>query len=189
MEVAARKRKKGENFSRKEKQMIINVYNYFSSSMNVSSAVQEASKALGCSKRTIYNVKREQQIGQLSSPKKAKKRKHVQINDRLHTYDDNTQALIRRKVHEFFIQNTPPTLNTILVAVNNDDDMPIFTRATLHRLLHDIGFEFQKVGRKSILIERDDIIRWRHKYLRDIRKFREEGIVYRLIFYTFIFIT
>lgn len=184
MEPVSRKRQKGEKCSRKEKQLIINVFNYFAKSMNISAAVQEACKALGCSERTIYTIKREQeQKGQVSSPKKVKKRKGVQVNDRCHTYDENTQALIRRKVHEFFRQNVPPTLNKILVAINNDDDFPDFSRATLHRLLHDMGFEFQKVGRKSILIERDDIIRWRHKYLRDIRKFRDEGRVYFFVLY------
>lgn len=168
-------RRKGERFTRKEKQLILNVLNYFNVSHNVSVAVREASKALGCSERTIYNIKREQQIGPLTSPKKRPKRKGVQTNDRRHTYDEGTQSLIRRKVHSFFIQNVPPTLNTILVAVNNDTDLPNFTRSTLHRLLHDMDFEFKKVGRKSILIECDDIVRWRHKYLREIKKFRNEG--------------
>lgn len=182
MEPIGRKRRRGDKFSRKEKCMIANVFNYFNKSMNVSAAVQEASKALGISDRAIYHVKQEQQTGVLSSPKKPKKRKGIQVNDRLHTYDENTQAAIRRKVHGFFIQNMPPTLNTILAAVNADDDLPNFRRTTLHRLLHDMGFEFKKVGRKSILIERDEIIRWRHKYLREIKRFREEGRIYFLLF-------
>uniref|UniRef100_A0A1Y1MHX5 Uncharacterized protein n=1 Tax=Photinus pyralis TaxID=7054 RepID=A0A1Y1MHX5_PHOPY len=169
------KRHKGECFSRKEKHLIINVLNYFSGTMNVTAAVKEASKALCCSERSIYAIKKEDGNEGVSSPKKRKQRKGKQSNDRLHVYDENVQSVIRRKVHNFFITNIPPTMNSILASVNDDNDLPNFKRTTLFNLLKDMGFEFKKVGRKSILIERDDIIRWRHKYLRRIRKLREEG--------------
>lgn len=174
------KRQQGKHFSRKEKCLVMNVLRYFLATMNVAAAVKEASKALCCTERSIYAIKKEEQSRGLMSPKKRPKRKGVQVNDRLHTYDQDIQSIIRRKVHSFFIENIPPTMSTILSAINTDDDLPNFKRTTLFHLLKDMGFEFQKMGRKSILIERDDIIRWRHKYLRSIRKFREEGkyIVY-----------
>ncbi|XP_031354629.1 uncharacterized protein LOC116179062 [Photinus pyralis] len=148
--------------------------------MNISAAVKEASKALCCTERSIYSIKKEEQTVGISSPKKRMKRKGAQVNDRLRVYDQDIQSVIRRKVHSFFVENILPTMNSILTSINSDDDLPNFKRSTLHNLLKDIGFEFQKMGRKSILIERDDIIRWRHKYLRCIKKYREEGrnIVY-----------
>ncbi|KAL1478404.1 hypothetical protein MTO96_035039 [Rhipicephalus appendiculatus] len=45
---------------------------------------------------------------------------------------------------------------------------------TMRRLLNDIGFSFRKRKRNCALLERDDIIVWRRKYLRTIREMRKE---------------
>jgi len=182
-----RKRRIGEKFRRREKQVIANVFNYFSKSMNVSAAVTETSKAVCCSERSMYIIKKEMESGQFASPKKRRKIKPVRENSRMKTYDECTQSLVRRKVHNYFIQNVPPTVNLILAAINNDEDLPNFTRATLQRFLHDIGFEHKKVVRKSILIERDDIIRWRHIFLLNIKRYRGQGTP-MFCFYTRMFI-
>lgn len=42
-------------------------------------------------------------------------------------------------------------------------------------------FVYEGRGNKGTVIEREDIIRWRHRYLRDIRKFRSEN---RKIYFT-----
>jgi hypothetical protein len=65
-------------------------------------------------------------------------------------------------------------LNSLLAAVNNDLDVPDFKRTTLFVLLKELGFVYEKRGNKAIMIERDDIISWRHKYLVQIKKFRNE---------------
>ena len=39
----------------------------------------------------------------------------------------------------------------------------------------DLGFAYKKRSRAAGLLERDDIVEWRHKYLRKIRNFREDG--------------
>ncbi|XP_037508817.1 uncharacterized protein LOC119385461 [Rhipicephalus sanguineus] len=51
---------------------------------------------------------------------------------------------------------------------------------TVRSLLNDIGFAFQKQKRNCALLERDDIIVWRRKYLRTIREKRMEK---RAIYY------
>uniref|UniRef100_A0A1Y1N2A4 Uncharacterized protein n=1 Tax=Photinus pyralis TaxID=7054 RepID=A0A1Y1N2A4_PHOPY len=112
------KQHSGNHFSRKEKCLIMNVLNYFKATMNIKAAVKEASKALCCSERSIYAIRKEDQITAVASSKKPMKRKGTQINDRLCVYDNDVQALIRRKVHDSFIANIPPTMNTMLCAVN-----------------------------------------------------------------------
>jgi hypothetical protein len=84
---------------------------------------------------------------------------------------DFVRSGIRRKVHEFYFKNQPPTLNSLLAAVNNELDLPDFKRTTLYVLLKELGFVYEKRGNKAITIERDDIICWRHKYLFQIKKF------------------
>lgn len=63
----------------------------------------------------------------------------------------------------------------VLKAVNDDEDLPTFKRMTFYRLLKKIGFEYEKCGNKALLIERNDIILWRHDYLHKIKKYRAEG--------------
>ncbi|KAH9375062.1 hypothetical protein HPB48_009883 [Haemaphysalis longicornis] len=67
------------------------------------------------------------------------------------------------------------TLDSVPKAVNEDDDLPNFTKTTLWRLMKGIGFTFDKRKRNLALIERSDIITWRRRYLRAIKKFRRQG--------------
>lgn len=46
----------------------------------------------------------------------------------------------------------------MLAAINEDPDMQIFKRTTLHLLLRYLNFEFMKRGRNSALIKREDIV-------------------------------
>jgi hypothetical protein len=61
-----------------------------------------------------------------------------------------------------------------LAAVNNDPDLPDFKRTTLYVLLKELDFVYEKRGNRAIMIERDDIVSWRHKHLVQIKKFRNE---------------
>jgi len=77
-------------------------------------------------------------------------------------------------VHSFFAKNLPPTLSAVLLKVNEDSNLPDFKRTTLWKLLKDAGFCFERRHKKSILLEREDIIVWRHSYLRQIRECRKD---------------
>lgn len=87
---------------------------------------------------------------------------------------------VRRKVHSFFARNEIPTLEKVLVAVNEDHDLPHFSRTNLWRVLRSMNFRFLRRQRKSKLIGRKDIVAWRTSYLQKIRKYREEG---RTVYY------
>ncbi|VVC35222.1 Hypothetical protein CINCED_3A006178, partial [Cinara cedri] len=63
----------------------------------------------------------------------------------------------------------------ILLVLNEDETLPTFTKTTLWRLLKLLGFEFHNRGRNSALIENNEVRLWRRRYIRDIRKYREEG--------------
>ncbi|KAH9371471.1 hypothetical protein HPB48_010418 [Haemaphysalis longicornis] len=62
-----------------------------------------------------------------------------------------------------------PTLDSVRMAVNEDDELPNFTKTTLRRLMKDMGFTYDKQIRKL------GIIVWRHRYLRAIEEFRRQG--------------
>lgn len=89
--------------------------------------------------------------------------------------DDFDKNAIRRKVHQFFFRNEIPTVDSVLREVNADNDLPKFKRTTFYKLLKKLNFKFEKRGRKSLLIDRDEITIWRRDYLKKIRAFRREN--------------
>lgn len=94
--------------------------------------------------------------------------------------DDLTLNAIRRKVHEFFFRNEIPTIDKIMVAVNDDPSLPTYKRSMMHKILVHLNFKFGKRNRNNCMRDRKDIILWRLNYLRQIKRYRAEG---RKIYY------
>jgi len=78
-------------------------------------------------------------------------------------------------VHSFWHKREIPTLQKILVAVHQNEDLPDLLQTNLYRVLKGLNFQYTKRVRNSALIERDDIVIWRNKYLEAIRKYRQQG--------------
>ena len=53
-------------------------------------------------------------------------------------------------------------------------DFP-YGRSRLHKLLKKMRFSFKFRGKERLISERSDIIAWRERYLRAIKKFRENN--------------
>lgn len=178
------KRKKGQILNHNEKQLILNLMHYLkekNSRTSVTELVKEISKATGCSERTIYKIRKEASKGLTAITTKTRLRKRENKNSRNVKYDSYVKSSIRIKVHNYFYQNSAPTLNTILCLVNSDPDLPKFKRTTLHTLLKEIGFVYEQKGKKLLLTEKCDSVKCRQAYLKDIRRFRSEN---RWIVYT-----
>lgn len=75
----------------------------------------------------------------------------------------------------FGLKKTIPTLDKILSVIKNDDDPPDISRSNPHKLLKCLDFVYTKRNRHSALIEKDEIILWRRRYMLNVRKYREEG--------------
>lgn len=177
------KRKRGKVLHSGEKQMVVNIYNYLKGK-NPGKPVQwiadETAAAVGVSSTTVFATRREAASGTIKTPNKKRKSRCIRVNSREAKYDDFVRSAIRRKVHSFYMKNVPPTLKSILAAVNSDNDLPNFKKSSFHLLLKEMGFTYSKRGNRALLIEREDIISWRHRYLYQIKKFRNEkrNIVY-----------
>lgn len=129
------------------------------------------SKELGIGQKTISNtITQYRENKTVSSPNKTKIFKNV-----AEKIDDLDKYAIRRKIRQFWLNRELPTLETILSVINQDKNLPNFSRTTLYRLLKAMDFEYSKRGHNGALLEKNEIILWRRKYLRDIRKYREEG--------------
>lgn len=178
------KRKKGQILNNNERQLILNLMYYLkekNSNRSISEVIREISKATGCSERTIYKIRKEASKGVIVSSNRTRLRKKENKNSRNVKYDSYVKSAIRKKIHNYFLQNIPPTLNAVLCLVNNDPDLPNFKRSTLHTLLKEIGFVYEQKGKKSLLTERNELVKSRLEYLRDIRRFKSEN---RWIVYT-----
>jgi len=138
--------------------------------------IKSVCKTTGVGKNTVcQTISDYKNTGVLKSPNKNKNRATI-----IEKIDDLEKDAVRKKVHDFWFRREIPTLDKILISINDDPDLPHFSRATLHRLLKSMNFEYSKRGRNSAMIEKDEIVIWRNKYLEQIRKYRAEG---RTIYY------
>lgn len=129
------------------------------------------SKLLGIGQRTVSNV-----ISEYNSKKTVtspcKNRTRISFKEK---FDDIQMNAVRLHVHSFWFNKTIPTLDKILTTINNDKTLPEISRANLYRMLKFMNFVYTKRSHNSALVEKDEIILWRRRYLTDIRKYREEG--------------
>ena len=178
-------KKKRKIFTSGEREMILSVYKHFRAKTvdggitTVHEAARQTAEAVGASCTTVLQVKADYRNGKgLETPRKHRGTERKVT--RLQKYDSFTQAAIRRKVHMLYREDDLPTLNKVVSIVNEDDDLPTFSKTTMRRLLLDIRFKYIKRKRESLLIDREDIVAWRHRYLHSIRdeRVKEKTIVY-----------
>ena len=83
-----------------------------------------------------------------------------------------TVGVIRRIIHNLYRENISPSLKRILLQLKEKMNFP-YGKTHLWRLLKKMGFGYEKRGRQRIISERPEIIAWRERYLRRIRKIKE----------------
>lgn len=173
---------RGKSIRSAARKNILNVYSRLREENpddTVSEIAKKTAQLTGVSKSTVFRMKKEKKVCSPCDPPTPGKKRPGAVGKRmrLSKYDDFTLSCIRRKIHNFFRRNEIPTLNKVLSEVNDDPEIfdKNISRTTLYRILKDIGFSFQKRTRQAVLLERQDIILWRRKYLRRIRELKEKG--------------
>jgi len=159
----------GKPLTSSQKQTVMNVYSQLRQrdpARSITDVAKETGFLCGVSEAAIFRCRKEFSAtgGRLTTPRKPQpinkeKKKYTE------KYDDFTLSAVRNKVHDFFRANDIPTVEKVRSAVNDDDDLPSFSPTTMWRVMRDLGFVFRKRQRQSMLIERDDIILWRRRYL------------------------
>lgn len=139
--------------------------------------IEKIAEVMGISKRTVFNIIQEyKEKGKVSSPEIPKGKKTI-----FEKQDSFVLSAIKRKVHQFYLNKELPTVDKILTAVNEDPDLPSFCRSTFYQILKKLKFSYMKRSRKSILLERPDLMAWRTNYLLKIKDYRKQN---RKIYYT-----
>ncbi|XP_022163493.1 uncharacterized protein LOC111028993 [Myzus persicae] len=168
-----------------QRQIIINLYkekvnqqseNPDSPRINYRQMILEISKSTGIGQRTVQTTLSEyKNKGTVSSPNKKKVR--PTIIDKVDDFDKNA---IRQKIHSFWFNRKVPTISKVLAAINEDETLPRMKRSSFQKILKELQFVYVKKCRNSALLERDDLVAWRQKYLKKIKQYRAEG---RQIYY------
>jgi len=109
--------------------MVINFYKtkmLQQPTLTIKEVVKIISKELGIGQRTAQLTIAEYRNDKtVRSPDKTKFERHLK------------RDAIRRKVYEFWYRKQLPTLNKILVVVNEHPDLHTYKRSTLHMLIRD----------------------------------------------------
>lgn len=139
--------------------------------MPIDEVVDKVASKTGVCGRSIYRIIREyKDKHEFSEPKTNQNR--TNIIDSVDEFDKNA---IRRKVHQYFFRSELPTIDKVLRDVNEDNDLPNFKKTTFYKLLKSLNFNYEKRGRSSMLIEKDEIVIWRRDYLRKIKDYRNKN--------------
>ena len=161
----------------REKNIIINVIKYFEDEkerhgkqkFRPNVVMQKAAQATGVPLRTLQRLSNAN-----SESKKIKSKKAKLSREKFGKLDDFDLGVIRRLIHQFYLRNESPTLDKILNELKEKMDFP-YGRSHLHKLLKKMGFSFKFRGKERLIYEISDIIAWRERYLRAIKKFRENN--------------
>ena len=166
------KRKSGKSISVEEQQIILNVAKYFQEEsktgnkpqFSAGAVIAKTAAATGVSKNFVRKI--------VSAGKVIDEGKTRKAKVRFGKLDNFDVGVIRRIVHNLYRENISPSLKKILLQLKKKMNFP-YGKTHLWRLLKKMGFGYEKQRRQRIISERPEIIAWRERYLRRIRKIRE----------------
>lgn len=133
-------------------------------------ATNLAAAATGMSMSFIKKIRKEMEVNSnapLSSPKK----KRTTPAQRKVIMDEMNFSILRNTVRDTYtIEHKVPTLQSLLIKMQEKINYN-GSIETLRKHLHQIGYSFKKcVDKRKCLMERNDIVAWRSRYLRTIKE-------------------
>lgn len=146
--------------------------------------VQErVSKATGVSKRSVIRIMKEHKgvCEGLNDTFSTPGKKH-KVPKRVTEIDDFDKCVIRRTVHNFYVQQkTLPTVKKLLPVLKESIGFK-GGQSSLNKILKTLGFKWMKTkNNRKILTEKHDIQFQRTQYLTAVQKYRQDN---RPIIYT-----
>ena len=153
----------------------MNIYDYFRSRNHLLSETDlqiKVAAATGISVRSVQRIRKQAKEGRLYSPPPVRNRQSPVID----SIDDFGEGCMRREILSFYERGEIPTLSTLLEIVKEPPIDFQGGRSSLNRLIKKIGFRFMKVGgRRKILMEKEDIVASRCKFLRILNNIRNSS--------------
>lgn len=151
----------------------------------VTQATKRAAYYTGVAESTIKHIRKEnlernrdRPTEPLSTPEK---KGPTRPEHTIAYVDDFDRHVIKNKITDFYIREKKvPTVSKLLPIIRSKINFP-WSGRTLNRLLRRMNYKWKKSqSKRKVLVERADVVVWRHRYLRKIEEFRNEGreIVY-----------
>lgn len=129
-------RKNGQQLMRKEKQVVLDIFNFIKA-RNPDTSVSW----LAADFATVTDVNREVPGGSLTTPKKKRPSSSSRSNRRQEKHKDSFRCAIRWIIYKFYFKNQTPTMSSLLTAVNSYYDLPEFNVTILYVLLKESGYK------------------------------------------------
>ncbi|XP_063585511.1 uncharacterized protein LOC134762951 [Penaeus indicus] len=172
-EEAADKKLSGKHLKSQTKHVILNIYNYFRSQDKEASETDINKKtaiASGISLQTLNRIRQDDKGVVKSPPPK------IGVSPWLPVVDDYARSLIRREILSFYERSKFPSLEAMSIRVKEPPLNLTCSWATLNKLVKQIGFRKRKLENgRPVLMEKDDIIAARNRYLRLIGEIRKSS--------------
>ena len=167
---------KGYHLISSEKSLVLSLHEFFekekeSGVLLLDQPVERVVAATGLSRSTVYNITKEKrETGHVTSPKKRGRKEH---SGKVKEYTDNfLEGVIRRKIHRFYTDKIYPTMFSLHAALVEEAEYP-FSKTTLYKTVHEMGFRYRKMDKKKALYEQHKIIASRASYLEKIKRCKE----------------
>lgn len=107
--------------------------------------IVDISKSSGIGQRSVQNILSEyKNQGTITSPNKKKIR--PTIIEKIDEFDKNA---IRQKIHNFWRNREVPTVDKMLIAINEDETLPNIKRSSFQKVLKDLQFQYVK---KNVIV-------------------------------------
>ncbi|XP_055944327.1 uncharacterized protein LOC129975298 [Argiope bruennichi] len=182
------KLRKGEILKSQARKIVYNVAEFCSSEASSKSALiplpqalKRASQATGISEATIKKIRKEVSLSGSSTVLKSPGKHRKRTSERNCEIDDFDKCVIRQTIQDFYIKERKiPSIRKLLPVFKEKIGFS-WQKDTLYKVLHSMNFRWKKcMNNRKVLMERPDIVFWRHRYLREMRCHREAGrpIVY-----------
>ena len=175
------KRKSGKSISVEKQQIILNFAKYFQEESKSGNNPQFRAGAVVAKTAAATDVSKNSVRKIVSAGKVIDEGKTRKAKVRFGKLDNFDVGVIRRIIHNLYRENISPSLKKILLQLKENMNFP-YGKTHLWRLLKKMGFGYEKRGRQRIISETPEIMAWRERYLRRIRKIRdadpERAIVY-----------
>lgn len=172
---------KGKVLHSQSREIVSNVYRYFKSKGDspivIKNITKSIAEATGVSQRSVTRIISESKnidsgaSASFSTPHKQRPRKSPKS-----ALDSFNEAVVRRTVNDYYIvEKERPTLKKIHEKLKQSIEFK-GSQSTLRTILKRMGFRWKKTkNNRQILMENHDIRAKRLQYLREIKKYRNEG--------------
>lgn len=135
----------------------------------VGQVVDRTCAALNIGKNTVVKICKEKRRHEESGSKMVTPRKKRCIAKRVTKLDAFQKDAIRRHVYSYFTRKEYPTIKKCHVTLK-EADLFKGSKTSLRTVLKRLGFTYQQFGNRKVLMERGDIVAWRCRFLREIKK-------------------